>query len=413
MLKRIKIGIIVVVLILGTLSFSLLAPSFRFGGEGGSPYIRLNPLSASSGAISTIQMDTNLKSFSVSVPTNILIIKENVIYPNSTLKFCSSCSELRLLVPPTMKEDFDIEIESGSFSKSFFVKVSDDIKSIVSGEEYFDYMRTLTARYAKRSTGYPHMSQAAEYLRNQMEGFGLETEIIEFERENRQVFNVVGYHWGQKRPEEWIVLGGHYDIKEKTIEGAYDNAAGTIAVLEIAKAISKTGTDRTVVFCLWSGEEQGLWGSEEFASNIPENVTVKTYLNYDMVGLNWPQVYQLNVLCGPDEIDGVLENPELVNISNRVVFDILKYPSNGFDIKETGEGSSDQASFWPYGVPTIYYAGVIVYPGYHNKADDLATMELMAGGRANLIAGFETVVWVSYYTIILLDGDEIVQQKNM
>jgi len=131
-----------------------------------------------------------------------------------------------------------------------------------------------------------------------------------------------------------------------------------------------------------------------------------------MVGLNWPQVYQLNILAGPDENDGVVENPELINISNRVIASILQYPSNGFDVKETSEGSSDHASFWPHGVPTIYYAGLIVYPGYHNKADDLATMEVLAGGRQQLIAGFETVVWVSYYTVILLDADEIVKQQN-
>ena len=108
------------------------------------------------------------------------------------------------------------------------------------------------------------MNQVASYLKGELDGFGLETEIVQFERENREVLNVIGYHWGQNRPDEWIVLGGHYDIKEKTIEGAYDNTAGTVAVLEIAKAISKMQTDRTVVFCLLVRRGARTLGFREF-----------------------------------------------------------------------------------------------------------------------------------------------------
>jgi hypothetical protein len=407
-----KIGTVVVVVILIVIAINFLGGGLTFGGVDQEPYANLSPLSATAGSICSFDLKTNMKTYTVSVPDSILIVKDGVITSNSTVKFSESKDGLHLLLPPTATSDFDITIKGSSFEESYGVTVSADSNSLVSGAEYFDYMRTITTRYAKRSTGFPHMNQVASYLKGELEGFGLETEIVQFVKENREVLNVIGYHWGKNRPDEWIVLGGHYDIKEKTLEGAYDNTAGTVAVMEIAKAVSKMQTDRTVVFCLWSGEEQGLWGSENFADNIPENVTVKTYLNYDMVGLNWPQVYQLNVLAGPDEIDGIVENPELINISNIVISNILQYPSNGFDVKETSEGSSDQASFWPYGVPTIYYAGVIVYPGYHNKADDLATMEVMAGGRQQLMEGFETVVWVSYYTVLLLDNDEIVKQKE-
>jgi hypothetical protein len=412
MSKLKKIGAVIIVLVIIVVAINLLGGGLKFEGFDSEPYATLTPLSASAGSVSTFALNTNLKSYTVSVPENILVGKEGVITSNSSVYFSKSEDTIQLLLPPTATSDFDITISGKSFEESYRVTVSEDTNSLVSGDSYFDYMRTFTVRYAKRSTGYPHMNQVSNYLKGILDGLGMETEIVAFERENREVLNVIGYHWGQNRPDEWIVLGAHYDIKEKTVEGAYDNAAGTIAVLEIARAISKMPTDRTVVFCLWSGEEQGLWGSEHFADSIPENITVKTYLNYDMVGLNWPQVYQLNVLCGPDENDGEIENPELLNISNRVIFDYLMYPAVGFDVKETGEGSSDQASFWPHGVPTIYYAGVIVYPGYHNKADDLATMEILAGGRENLKAGFETVVWVSYYTVILLDGDEIVKQKT-
>ncbi len=412
MSKLQKIGAVVVTVFLIFVILNFLGGGLDLGKEDQEPYASLTPLSATAGSLCPFELETNLESFIITVPDNVLIVKNDIIYSNTTVTFDSTTDRLSLLLPPTMEGSFSIHINKGSFETNFQVSVNEDTGSLVSGDDYHDQMRILTTRYAKRSTGYPHMDQAANYLKSQLESYGLEAEIQSFERENREVLNVIGYHWGVNRPEEWIVLGGHYDIKEKTVEGAYDNTAGTVAVLEIGKAVSKMKTDRTIVFCLWSGEEQGLWGSQFFANNIPENVTVKAYLNYDMVGLNWPQVYQLNVLVGPDEDENEMENPELLNISNRVIENILQYPSGGFDVKETGEGSSDQVSFWSIGVSTIYYSGLIVYPGYHNKVDDLATMEVMAGGREQLKAGFETVVWVSYYTTILLDNDELVEQKN-
>ncbi|UCG69768.1 MAG: M28 family peptidase [Thermoplasmata archaeon] len=411
MSNRYKIGSILITIVIMAVAWSLIGFGLEIGRENEDSYVNLLPLSATAGSLSTFNFETNLKSYTITVPNNVLIVKDDVISSNNTLLFESPSEKLQLLLSPTVENKFNIDISSGSYEASFQISVN-DYGSLISGDEYFDYMRTVTTRYAKRSTGYPHMNQVAGYLEQQLKGYGLETEIQSFQRENREVLNVIGYHRGINRPDEWIVLGGHYDIKEKTIEGAYDNAAGIVAVLEIAKAVSHMKTDRTIVFCLWSGEEQGLWGSDYFANNVPENVTIKTYLNYDMVGLNWPQIYQLNVLVGPDESEGEVENPELLNISNRVILEILQYPSSGFDVKESGEGSSDQVSFWPIGVSSIYYAGVIVYPGYHNKVDDLATMEAMAGGRESLKDGFETVVWVSYYTTILLDNDELITQKK-
>ncbi|UCE75102.1 MAG: M28 family peptidase [Methanomassiliicoccales archaeon] len=412
MSPKYKIGSILIVIFMIVVAWGYLGRGLEIGREDEHAYANLLPLTATAGSLSSFNFETNLKSYTINVPNNILIIKDDIISHNSTLTFDSPMDNLQLLLPPTVDGSFPIHISKGSFEVSFQVTVKEDAGALVSGDEYHDYMRTFTTRYAKRSTGYPHMEQAASYLEQQLKSFKLDTEIQRFQQENRDVLNVIGYHRGINRPEEWVVLGGHYDIKEKTIEGAYDNAAGTVAVLEIAKAISQMKTDRTIVLCLWSGEEQGLWGSEFFVNNIPENVTIKAYLNYDMVGLNWPQVYQLNVLVGPDENGAEVENPELLNVSNRVIDEILRYPSSGFDVKETGEGSSDQVSFWPIGVSTIYFSGLIVYPGYHNKVDDLATMEVLAGGRERLKEGFETVVWVSYYAVILLDNDELIKQKD-
>ena len=63
-------------------------------------------------------------------------------------------------------------------------------------------------------------------------------------------------------------------------------------VLEVAEAMANAATRRTMVFCLWSGEEGGKRGSDYwtdfYVSQENPDVTVTNYVNLDMAGVNWP-----------------------------------------------------------------------------------------------------------------------------
>jgi hypothetical protein len=106
-----------------------------------------------------------------------------------------------------------------------------------------------------------------------------------------------------------MVFGAHFDIAPPvnalaldphvtgvrtygTRVGAYDNTAGTSMVLEVAEAMANAATRRTMVFCLWSGEEGGKRGSDYwtdfYVSQENPDVTVTNYVNLDMAGVNWP-----------------------------------------------------------------------------------------------------------------------------
>ena len=111
-------------------------------------------------------------------------------------------------------------------------------------------------------------------------------------------------------PDEWLVFGAHFDIAPPTNAGlvdphdtgsrtygtrygAYDNTAGTSMVLATAEAMAAMPYDtrRTMVFCLWSGEEGGKRGSDYWTDTLNDNhpeVTVTNYINLDMAGVNWP-----------------------------------------------------------------------------------------------------------------------------
>jgi Zn-dependent M28 family amino/carboxypeptidase len=110
--------------------------------------------------------------------------------------------------------------------------------------------------------------------------------------------NAIGKITGSKRPDEYILytahwdhLGiGHPDEKGDSIyNGALDNASGTAALLEIARAftLQKEKPERTILFLSVTAEEQGLLGSAYYASHpiYPLNKTVAD-LNMDVINAN-------------------------------------------------------------------------------------------------------------------------------
>jgi len=72
--------------------------------------------------------------------------------------------------------------------------------------------------------------------------------------------NVIGELRGTVFPDEIVVIGGHYD-SSLGIQGASDNAGGTVLVMELARVFAGRGSKRTLRFAAWGSEELGLRGS--------------------------------------------------------------------------------------------------------------------------------------------------------
>jgi carboxypeptidase Q len=79
------------------------------------------------------------------------------------------------------------------------------------------------------------------------------------------VYNTVAEIPGTEKADEVVILGGHLDSWDLGT-GATDNGTGSMAVLEAARALQKSGLKpkRTIRFVLFTGEEQGLNGSREY-----------------------------------------------------------------------------------------------------------------------------------------------------
>jgi hypothetical protein len=90
------------------------------------------------------------------------------------------------------------------------------------------------------------------------------------------VFNTVGEVKGSEKPDEFVVIGAHLDSWDLGT-GTMDNGTGSCIVLETARAVAalaKAGhpPKRTIRFCLFTGEEQGLHGSKEYVKKHAEEM---------------------------------------------------------------------------------------------------------------------------------------------
>ncbi len=101
----------------------------------------------------------------------------------------------------------------------------------------------------------------------------------------KPIYDVIAKIPGSETPDEWVIRGNHHDA---WVNGAEDPVSGASAVLEEARALSelmKQGwkPKRTIIYCLWDGEEPGLLGStewvEEHDAELKQHAVV--YINSD------------------------------------------------------------------------------------------------------------------------------------
>ena len=89
----------------------------------------------------------------------------------------------------------------------------------------------------------------------------------------RTLHNVVAWIPGTGHPGRLIVIGGHYDSRntdgkdgKNPAPGANDSGSQTALLLQVARMLAGYRYEATLVFAAWSGEEQGLLGSEAFVN---------------------------------------------------------------------------------------------------------------------------------------------------
>lgn len=156
---------------------------------------------------------------------------------------------------------------------------------------------------AGRKFGTEGIEEAAQYIETIFSTHNVqpfyETYRDSFQHNDKTGYNLIALKEGNdpKLKDEFIVLGAHYDHigivnQEKAVagdsiaNGANDNAAGTASIIALAKYFANKETKRSILFVLFSAEEEGLIGSKHLAKRLKkEKVDVYTMLNFEMIGV--------------------------------------------------------------------------------------------------------------------------------
>lgn len=202
----------------------------------------------------------------------------------------------------------------------------------------------------------------------------------------RPVRNVIGMLRGNDEAvqSEAVVVGAHYDHLGRSARfsmaqnstgqihhGADDNASGTAAVMEMAKAAveSKKEFRRSLIFMTFAGEEHGLLGSSFYVNHppIPLDKTI-AMINLDMVGRTGGRIL----------VDGVANSPSIEDDLKAVE------SASGIRLKALrggpGAGASDDATFLLRKIPAInFFSGF--HSDYHRPTDTWEKIDA-AGGAA-------------------------------
>jgi hypothetical protein len=187
-----------------------------------------------------------------------------------------------------------------------------------------------------------------------------------------QTRNVVGVIEGEN-PDEVIVVGGHFDhlgkVQGYIYNGADDNGSGTVGMMTIAKACAATGAKpkRTIIFAGWTGEEQGLLGSQYFVQHPYKPLkNILFDVNYDMIARN-SQQDTLGVQVGLTFTEAVPMFKELTERMNKdynigLTLNIRSNPRPG--------GGSDHASFSAKDIPVMSWMAAM-HDQYHQPNDQV------------------------------------------
>ena len=385
---------------------------------------------------------------------------------NSTKEKASVTIPVRIDVERQISAAYSVD-EGGLFSTGFvdgrtvynnIYRITDDTTDLLDPADG-------AVGYLDRWAGQGNLAyeDAAQFLIAEMTAYGLRVETQRFDltdvlgNQNPEAYNVCGFRDGTLYPDEWLVFGAHFDIAPPanavlvdphdsgsrtygTRYGAYDNTAGTSMVLATAEAMADMPYDtrRTMVFCLWSGEEGGKRGSDYWTDTLADNhpgVTVTNYINLDMAGVNWPggggapcgdehggngncdpdpqpdtdgypkdsEVWPMRIYIGPSLNYNKIDQPDMVYLSQWIGSDAINV-SMQQDILVGADNNSEDT--WKYDIwveqdrpEIIIYEDTTARSDHASFQDNLDTITLGFGG---LVDGY----WCYHQTCDTLEEME-------
>ena len=195
---------------------------------------------------------------------------------------------------------------------------------------------------------------------------------------------------------EFVAVGAHLDHLGKwedyVFNGADDNGSGSVGVLNLARAFmaNPEKPKRSILFCLWTGEEEGLLGSRYYVQNpvFPLDKTI-AYINMDMISRPYDEqsIGRMSRMFNVQSTQELLKKIKPANFlpvsfsAGAGLGDILKNAdqSVGMDLllreasaeQGRGMGGSDHSSFGSVKIPWVFLMASMT-EDYHQTSDEVS-----------------------------------------
>jgi len=207
---------------------------------------------------------------------------------------------------------------------------------------------------------------------------------VKNELTEQKLKNVMGVIPGKSKKDEYVVFSAHYDHLgigkadargDSIFNGANDDAAGTTAVIMLAKYFSaKKNNERTLIFVAFTAEEIGGYGSRYFSKQMDPD-KVMAMFNIEMIGTTSKWGTNSAYITGYEKSDmGKILQANLAGSEFR--FEPDPYPKQNLFYR------SDNATLAELGVPahTISTSKMEEAPNhepnYHKQSDEIGTLDM-------------------------------------
>ncbi|MET7028047.1 M28 family peptidase [Sediminicola luteus] len=200
--------------------------------------------------------------------------------------------------------------------------------------------------------------------------------MVDQKRDFVRVHNVVGTIKGTEYPDEWIILGCHYDAWGY---GATDPNSGTAMLLGLSESLGKLakegkGPKRSILIAHWDAEEHGVIGSAEWVEQMKDELNAKAvaYLNFDG-GVSGKK---FGASASPTLKKVLVEASKEVNYpeTDKTVYEVWKGDNDAPKIGNLGGGSDHIGFYMHVGVPSLS-GGTSGPTLYHTNYDSFGFYE--------------------------------------
>ncbi|TXE16182.1 M28 family peptidase [Psychroserpens burtonensis] len=248
--------------------------------------------------------------------------------------------------------------------------------NIVSNTSQTNVLNDLTAfeNFGIKTVGSSALVNTENWITSRYQSLGYTDVVLQpFTYSAGTSNNIIVTKTGTLYPNTFLIIDAHYD----TINGpgTNDNGTGTVLLLELARLLKNVETEYSIKFIHFSGEEDGLVGSNYYVNNtvIPQNLDIRLVFNIDEVG-GVNGMTNDTVVCERD-----LTSPQSNNAASNAATNSLAILIELYSNLETEISNAYASDYVPFENNGEIITGLYesnVSPVNHTINDNLANMDV-------------------------------------